>query len=85
VLKYNVIITKAVQKQPQKLPNKIAEHLESDMLELENNPRPYGYKKLKGRDGYRIRLGNYRIIYQINDYELLIIILLAGHRKDIYD
>ncbi len=49
------------------------------------NPRPQGYKKLKGRDGYRIRTGNYRIIYDIFDTELVIDIITIGHRKDIYE
>lgn len=44
-----------------------------------------GYKKLKGRDGYRIRTGNYRIIYNIFENELIIDIITLGHRKDIYE
>ena len=48
------------------------------------NPRPVGNKKLKGRDGYRIRIGNYRIIYDIFDSELIIDVIALGHRKDIY-
>jgi len=51
---------------------------------LQHNPRPQGYKKLKDRNGYRIRSGDYRIIYQIKDRELLILILDIGHRRDIY-
>jgi mRNA interferase RelE/StbE len=52
---------------------------------LEENPRPSGYKKLKGRDGYRIRAGNYRIIYDIFDKELIVDIITLGHRKNIYE
>jgi mRNA interferase RelE/StbE len=52
---------------------------------LEENPRPAGYKKLKGRDGYRIRAGNYRIIYDIFDKELIVDIITLGHRKNIYE
>jgi mRNA interferase RelE/StbE len=55
------------------------------IVELTNNPRPQGYKKLKGRSGYRIRIGNYRVIYEIVDQELLIEIVTLGHRKDIYN
>jgi mRNA interferase RelE/StbE len=47
--------------------------------------RPQGYKKLKGRDGYRVRVGNYRIIYDIFDSELIVDIITLGHRKDIYE
>lgn len=51
---------------------------------LADNPRPMGYKKLKGRDGYRIRVSNYRIIYDILDDVLLVEVINLGHRKDIY-
>ena len=52
---------------------------------LGDNPRPHGYKKLKGRNSYRIRVGNYRIIYDIFDTVLLIDVINLGHRKDIYE
>lgn len=52
---------------------------------LSENPRPQGCKKLKGRTGYRIRVGNYRIIYEIFDEKLLIDVIDLGHRKDIYE
>jgi mRNA interferase RelE/StbE len=53
--------------------------------DLIDNPRPHGVKKLKGRDGYRIRVGNYRIIYEVYDDQLIIDIIAIGHRKDIYE
>ncbi len=55
------------------------------IFSLTQNPRPNGYKKLKGRNGYRIRIGNYRVIYDIFDSKLLIEIVTLGHRKNIYD
>lgn len=51
---------------------------------LGENPRPNGYKKLTGRDGYRIRVGSYRIIYDIFDTKLIIEIVNVGSRGDIY-
>ena len=51
---------------------------------LVENPRPYGYIKLKGKHGYRIRVGDYRIIYDIKDNILLVEVLELGHRKEIY-
>jgi mRNA interferase RelE/StbE len=51
---------------------------------LGSNPRPNGCKKLKGRDGYRIRVSDYRIIYEIQDNVLLVDVIDLGHRKDIY-
>lgn len=83
--KYLVIITRSVQKTLSKLPDKIASRLETAMLQLENNPRPFGCKKLKGRESYRIREGDYRIIYEIEDNMLKVIVVDAGHRRDIYE
>jgi len=68
-----------------KLSNSIAEPILEAIAGLEENPRPQGYKKLKGRDGYRIRVGNYRVIYDIYDKELIVDIITLGHRKDIYE
>ena len=51
---------------------------------LAENPRPSGYKKLKGRDGYRIRVGIYRIIYDIFDTNLIVEIVNVGSRGGIY-
>nr|NCS28884.1 type II toxin-antitoxin system RelE/ParE family toxin [Microcystis aeruginosa F13-15] len=52
---------------------------------LTDTPRPSGVKKLKGYDDtYRIRIGDYRIIYKIQDQEMFIIILSSIHRKDAY-
>jgi mRNA interferase RelE/StbE len=54
------------------------------ICQLTQNPRPIGYKKLKGRDAYRIRIGDYRVIYNIFDNKLIIDIITIGHRKDVY-
>jgi mRNA interferase RelE/StbE len=83
--KYKIDIKPAAQKQLDKLPNADAEIIIDVILKLSNNPRPIGYKKLKGRNGYRIRKGNYRIIYEIFDKLLLIDIIKVGDRKDIYN
>ena len=52
---------------------------------LSANPRPAGFIKLKGREGYRIRVANYRIIYEIFDDILLVDVINLGHRKDVYE
>lgn len=82
---YTVIITKTVQKTLSKLPDRVASKLETAMLSLEANPRPIGCKKLKGREAYRIREGDYRIIYEIEDKILRVLVVDVGHRKNIYD
>jgi mRNA interferase RelE/StbE len=48
------------------------------------NPRPFGYKKLKGEEAYRIRVGDYRIIYEIDDGKIIVTVVSVGNRKDIY-
>jgi len=82
--KYTVVITQSVQKYLKKSPDKISTKLESAMIDLEINPRPFGCIKLKGRDAYRIRAGNYRIIYEIEDKILKVTVIEAGDRKEIY-
>ena len=82
---YRIEISETAAKQLDKLPHKISDELIEAIQVLADNPRPHGCKKLKGRTGYRIRKGNYRIIYDILDKILLIDIIAVGHRKDIYD
>ncbi|HQV97790.1 MAG TPA: type II toxin-antitoxin system RelE/ParE family toxin [Saprospiraceae bacterium] len=73
---YTVVLSKKAQKQ-------LDEPIIEAIAGLEDNPRPAGYKKLKGSDAYRIRTGNYRIIYDIFDNVLLVDVIGLGHRKDI--
>jgi len=85
MVKYHIALTKRAQKQLDKLSDNIAEPIFTAISNLADDPRPIGYKKLKGRDGYRIRVGNYRIIYDIFDAELVVDVIDIGHRKDIYE
>ena len=82
--KYTVSISKKAAKQLDKLADNVAEPIIEAIDSLSDNPRPNGYLKLKGREGYRIRVGNYRVIYEIFDHMLLIDVVDLGHRKDIY-
>jgi mRNA interferase RelE/StbE len=82
---YEIRITKTAQKQLDKLPGSVAGILFDTILSLADNPRPFGCKKLKGRDGYRIRKGNYRVLYDIYDKVLVIEVIAIGNRKDIYE
>ncbi len=82
---YTITLSKKAQKQLDQLSDIIAEPILEALQSLEENPRPFGYKKLKGREGYRIRVGNYRIIYTILDVKLIVDIIAIGNRKDIYE
>jgi mRNA interferase RelE/StbE len=83
--KYTVVLSKNAQKQLDKFTDDIAQPILDAIDNLKNDPRPTGVKKLKARDGYRVRVGNYRIIYEIIDNELIVDVVAVGHRKDIYD
>ena len=64
---YKVSIEKSVQKTLEKINAPFYSKIKNAILKLAENPRPEGYKKLKGREGYRIRVADYRIIYEIFD------------------
>jgi mRNA interferase RelE/StbE len=83
-MKYTVLIERYAQKQIMKLDKKIIPVIKASIVDLADNPRPYGYKKLKGEDAYRIRVGNYRVIYEIEDDKIIVTVVSVGHRKNIY-
>ncbi len=83
-MKYTVFIERYAQKQIQKLDSKAIPIIKSAISGLADNPRPYGYKKLKGEEAYRIRVSDYHIVYEINDDRIIVIVVSVGHRKNIY-
>ncbi len=82
--KYEVVLSKKAAKQLDKLSDDIANPIIEAIANLEENPRPFGCKKLKSSTAHRIRCGNYRIIYDILEKQLIVDIITLGHRKDIY-
>ncbi|NER23336.1 MAG: type II toxin-antitoxin system RelE/ParE family toxin [Symploca sp. SIO1C2] len=82
---YTIITPKAVQKQLDALPDEVYDRVAVKIQQLAEDPRPDGVVKMKGSDNeYRIRIGDYRVRYEINDKELLILLLQCKHRKDVY-
>jgi mRNA interferase RelE/StbE len=81
---YKLRIEKAVLKALEKINEPYYSKIKTAILKLATNPRPNGYKQLKGRDGFRIRVADYRIIYDIFDDILQVDVIELGHRKDIY-
>ena len=81
---YKVLLTRNAENQLDKIDASQLGPIVIALKQLETDPRPNGYKKLKGRNGYRVRAGNYRIIYEIFDAVLIIEVIAIGHRKDIY-
>ena len=84
-MRYIVIIKESAQKQIAKLPREYQDKVKRVILGLQDAPRPYGYKKLTGTVNiYRIRVGVYRIVYEIVSGQLLVYIFDVDHRKDVY-
>ena len=83
-MRYQVILPKSVQKELDLLPDDVARRILARLAGLTTNPRPADVKKLKGRDAWRIRVGDYRVIYEIHDRALQIIVITVGHRREIY-
>ena len=81
---YEVLFKPSAEREFLKLPDAIQIRIGSELAGLALNPRPSGCKKLKARPGYRIRVGNYRVIYSIDDPPRVIRVLAIGDRRDIY-
>jgi len=83
--RYRIEIHPAAMRSLRKLDPQIQPRIQGAIALLAEEPRPPNAKKLGGRDAYRVRVGNYRIIYQIQDQILLITVVTLGHRRNIYD
>ena len=82
---YQIIITQQAQKQIADLPVSVRKKIDKAILGLKLQPRPDGAIRLKGdRMFYRIRVGNYRILYTIEDPELYVIVVKVGDEKEVY-
>ncbi|PZD74032.1 mRNA interferase RelE [Acaryochloris thomasi RCC1774] len=85
-MSYRINIEKTAVKKLKKLPQLEQKRIGKKLRELEQNPRPRDCKKLKGETNlYRIRSGNYRVIYSIQDAELIVLVIRVGHRSSIYE
>jgi mRNA interferase RelE/StbE len=81
---FSISLTTSARKSLQKLPKKDQLLIFAVLETLTNNPTPPKALKLSGREGYRIRVGNFRILYTLNRGELLVLVLDVGHRREIY-
>jgi len=84
LIKYQIIILPAAEKSLSKLPKKIQVRIQGAITTLANNPLPPVAKKLVGRDNYRIRVSDYRIVYSIHENILTVKIVSVGHRREVY-
>jgi mRNA interferase RelE/StbE len=83
-LRYELFIERRAQKQLAKIPEPDRGRIVAAVEGLAEEPRPLGVKKLTGREAWRIRVGDYRIIYEIHDKNLMVLVIALGHRRDIY-
>lgn len=83
-MSYQILILRRAQKELAQLPKQEYERIKEAVENLSNEPRPQGCKKLSGREGWRIRVGDYRVIYEIDDTKQVLTVLHIGHRRDVY-
>ncbi|MDQ3568641.1 MAG: type II toxin-antitoxin system RelE/ParE family toxin [Actinomycetota bacterium] len=83
-MRYSVIVQRRAQKRLARFPTNIQDRIERSLQALSDEPRPPGSRKLRGKEGWRIRVGDYRAIYEIDDEAREVIVVDIGHRRDIY-
>jgi mRNA interferase RelE/StbE len=85
VAKYRILIKPSAVKEIEAIsPKKDRQRIVGRITKLADNPRPPGCEKLSGQEKYRIRQGRYRIVYSIEDQDLIVYVVKIGHRKDVY-
>ena len=81
---YSLLIKPSATKELEAVPLKYRRLLVARMRELAANPRPVGAEKLSGHDLYRVRQGNYRVLYEIADPNRTVTVFKIGHRREVY-
>jgi mRNA interferase RelE/StbE len=84
VASYRIEIKRSAVKELEAIPAKDRRRIATKIQALASNPRPAGCEKLSGHDKYRIRQGNYRILYRIEDDVLVVTVIKIGDRRDVY-
>jgi mRNA interferase RelE/StbE len=84
-VRYRIEITKTAKRELRALPANVAKRVDVRVASLAEDPRPVGVRKIVGaEDLYRVRVGDYRIVYEIQDATVLITIIRVRHRGDVY-
>ena len=81
---YQIVYTRTAEKALAKINEPFYSKIKAAVDSLAENPRPFGYIKLHGRDGFRIRVGDYRIIYAISEEVLIVTVIDIGQRQGVY-
>ena len=84
-MRYEIIIQPTAEKCLDKIPRPVRRRIADAMEKLRANPRPAGVVKLAAHENlWRIRIGDYRVVYEIHDDRLVVLVLRVAHRKDVY-
>ncbi len=83
-MRYRVIISAVADRAVARLDKTTRRRIADRLAALAENPRPAGCVKLTGLEAYRIRVGDYRIVYEIADRVLIVTVIDVGHRRDVY-
>ena len=83
-MSYTVKLKRSAEKELDNLPTKIHDRVTNILISLKENPFPRNFKKLRGREGYRIRVGDYRILYLIDQSDRSIEVISVAHRREVY-
>ncbi len=84
MVKYKITLKKSAARELENIPKKDLQRIIKRIQSLAENPRPHGAQKLSGQERFRIRQGDYRIVYSIEDKNSIIDIVKIGHRREIY-
>lgn len=82
---YRIEFVPAAARQMKNLDPPVRRRLDAAIQVLRSDPRPRACKKLSGREEYRIRVGDYRVLYEIEDSVLRVLVVKVGHRRDVYE
>lgn len=83
-MSYSVILKDSAERELDRLPSALHARIVQKLRSLESTPRPSGVKKLQGHQGYRIRVGDYRILFEVDDRQRLVYVYSVAHRKEVY-
>ncbi len=82
--RYRVVFRKSITRDMRRIPNRDLRRILDAIDALSEDPRPPGVEKLSGQERYRVRKGDYRIIYEVKDDQVIVVVVKIGHRKDVY-
>ena len=85
MVRYRIVFTPAAERAFFAMSKDVQRRIDQRLLALQDNPRPPGIKALKGDAGiYRLRVGDYRVLYKVHDDQVVVVIVTVGHRREVY-